>query len=503
MDQIADGGVAECRAAFVLGSLVPDPVAAGIGAAGGGAGMPEADERDHGGGHQAGDRSRTDSAAQDLAQGVRRTRRRVLVVGAGGMIGQALVRRLCDAGHDVVVGVRDVGAARQRWPQLPAVQIDYLQPDATRWQRELAGVGIVINAVGIFREHGRQTFDAIHVKGPGALFHAAAAAGVERIVQLSALGASPRAEADYLASKGRADTALAASPLASTVVRPSLVFSPAGRSTRWFTMLAALPLAPLPEGGRQQIQPIHLDDLCDAMVALVAHASPPAVVDAVGPIPLALRDYLAELRQSLGLAGRVLAVPYALAALAARLASRWRGSLVTPEALRMLRAGSCGDPSTLTALLGHPLRPPSAFVTKSQRSELRRQAQLDWLVPLLRFAMASMWIVTGIVSAFVYPVAQSLELLAAAGVRGMPALVMLYAAAALDVALGVAMLLMRRRKMLYRAQALLVAFYTAVISIRLPEYWAHPYGPVLKNIPLLVAIWLLHELDEDDGSGNR
>lgn len=68
-------------------------------------------------------------------------------------------------------------------------------------------------------------------------------------------------------------------------------------------------------------------------------------------------------------------------------------------------------------------------------------------------------------------------------------------AALLDLALGIAIYLVRRRGWLWRVQIALVLFYTLVITIDLPEYWLHPYGPLTKNLPLLAALVLLHELD--------
>jgi hypothetical protein len=81
----------------------------------------------------------------------------------------------------------------------------------------------------------------------------------------------------------------------------------------------------------------------------------------------------------------------------------------------------------------------------------------------------------------------------------------LYVAAALDLALGIATLVMQRRQWLYVLQAIVILGYTAIITLWLPEYWLHPYGPVLKNLPLLAALWLLYALDrkENTREGSR
>jgi hypothetical protein len=161
----------------------------------------------------------------------------------------------------------------------------------------------------------------------------------------------------------------------------------------------------------------------------------------------------------------------------------------------MLEAGNVADPATTTELLGHPPRPVEKFVTGDVRGLLAQQAQLAWLLPLLRWSIALVWIWTGIVSLGVYPRAESLALLARTGITGTLADFALYAAAALDLALGAATLLMRRRRMLWLAQFLLILGYTIIITIKLPEFWLHPYGPILKNLPLLACIALLYSLE--------
>lgn len=381
--------------------------------------------------------------------------------------------------------------------------MDLAQPRPDDWRQSLQDIDAVINAVGIFHEQGKQSFDAIHVKGAIALFDAAVDAGVARIVQISALGADARADTGYQASKGLADERLAALPLRATSVRPSLVFAAQGRSTQWFLQLAAAPLTPLPAGGVQPVQPVHLRDLCDAVVMLLDEAAPPPVLDVVGPQPMPLADYLRTLGGSMGTRVRVAPVPVGVAMLFAHIAARWPGSLVTPDALRLLQRGNVGDAGALASLLGRAPRPAQGFIDPSQAQALRQQAQLRSLLPLLRVALAAMWLVTAWVSVFVYPLQASLDLLQRAHVPAAWAPPMLYAAALADALLGLAMLPARWRRQVYALQFALIVFYTAVISLFLPEFWAHPYGPVLKNLPLLALIGALYQLDTPHGPDRR
>jgi uncharacterized membrane protein YphA (DoxX/SURF4 family) len=163
---------------------------------------------------------------------------------------------------------------------------------------------------------------------------------------------------------------------------------------------------------------------------------------------------------------------------------------------QMLQRGNSASAGDISRLLGRPPRDASAFMTPEQAEAARTQALLAWLLPTLRAALAVVWIVTGIVSMGLYPVEASHALLARAGVPTAWRPSMLYGAAALDLALGVLTLWpMRRRRWLWLAQAALIVLYTAIISLRLPEYWLHPYGPVLKNLPMLALLLLLAMLE--------
>jgi hypothetical protein len=111
---------------------------------------------------------------------------------------------------------------------------------------------------------------------------------------------------------------------------------------------------------------------------------------------------------------------------------------------------------------------------------------------VIRYALATVWLVTGLVVLFVYPKEGSLHLLASVGLTGLAGDAALYLGALLDVVMGVLTLTVGRR-WLWQLQALLIVGYTIIISIWLPEFWMHPFGPLLKNLPILVLLWLLYK----------
>jgi nucleoside-diphosphate-sugar epimerase len=419
---------------------------------------------------------------------------RVLVTGASGFIGARLVAVLRSRGHAVIEGLRHVPGNRA-----DMVEMDFAHDlEVSAWLPRLMGIDAVINAVGIFHEHGTQTFEALHARAPSALFNACVMAGVPRVVQISALGADQNATTPYHCSKREADLCLSALPLEWTIIQPSLVFGAHGMSARMFAMLASLPWIPVPGRGDQRIQPIHIDDLAVGVAALLESAAARCcVIPFVGPRPITLRQYLADLRAGMDLsAPKFVPVPLELVRVASRAGNTFGAALLTEDSLSMLMRGNTADPRPLHEILGREARSSSQFIAQEERRSLRTEAQLVWLLPLLRWSIAVVWIVTGIVSLGLFPLESSYELLARVGVPDGLAPLFLYSAAVLDLGLGFATLMMRHRRVLWLSQILLIVAYTAIITVYLPEFWLHPYGPLLKNLPMLACIYLLYRLEK-------
>jgi uncharacterized protein YbjT (DUF2867 family) len=405
----------------------------------------------------------------------------IFLIGANGFIGRRVGRALEERGHKVIRGLRP--------------QVDLARADAVHWPEQLRGADVVINAAGIFRQTGGQSFEAVQVRGPRALFEACATLGLS-VIQVSALGADEQASSAFHRTKKQADDFLIALDIPSVVLQPSLVYGAGGESARLFSALASMPLIPLPGDGGQEIQPVHVDDLCAAVVAIVERDYFPRTrLPIVGPAPTTLRAFLGDLRQAMSLgAPRFVNTPMVAVRSFARLGSRL-DLMLDEDALGMLRRGNTGDARPLADLLGRAPRPAAEFVDPMSADAARAAARLTWLLPILRVSIAMVWIIAGVVSLGLYPVEESLALLARSHLTGAVAYVALYGAAALDLVLGVATLVVRNRA-LWLAQIAVIVGYSAIITLALPELWLHPFGPVAKNLPLLAALLLLYYLDE-------
>lgn len=409
----------------------------------------------------------------------------ILICGANGFIGRYLCKALTANGHRVTRGVRVARSPSE-------VAIDYtrdLRPED--WIPRLHDVDVVINTVGILSEQGGARFDAIHRDAPSALIDACERTGVRRFVQISALG-NDNDPTPYMRTKREADANLTASSLDWSIVRPSLVVGMDGDSSRFFRAMASLPVIGLPGSGNQVLQPVHIDDLCAAVVRLLEpHAPRRTVLNVTGAVPMTYRQMLRTYRDAMGMPKPLwLPVPMSLMKLAAAVAVKFPQRVFSPDTLRMLEAGNVADSGELAALLGRSPKTTSEWFSGINRDMLRSQAIAAWSMPMLRAVLAMVWIVTGLLSLGLYPIDHSLALLAQVGLHGAVATGTLYGAALLDFVLGLATLFVPSR-LLWRLQFLLILVYTGIITLFLQEFWMHPFGPVLKNLPILATLVVL------------
>lgn len=265
---------------------------------------------------------------------------KVLVAGASGFIGSQVAAALRAADHTVVPADRRHG-----------VDFNAMRSSAD-WRALLDGVDAAVNCVGIIGERRGQRFAVLHREAPAALFRACAEAGVRRVVQISALGADERGFTPYQRTKLAADDVLRSLPLEWFVLRPSLVYGKGGASTKMFKRLAALPVIPLVGGGRQRVQPVHIDDLVAAVLHALTAEPARRTIDVVGPEAMTFKEWLERLRASAGKsAAATLSVPLALVTAVARLA-RHVTPVLHPDNLAMLEQGNTADVEPFARFLG-------------------------------------------------------------------------------------------------------------------------------------------------------
>ena len=112
-------------------------------------------------------------------------------------------------------------------------------------------------------------------------------------------------------------------------------------------------------------------------------------------------------------------------------------------------------------------------------------------IRLARFALATIWLATAALSFGLYPLKDSLLLVQDLRLPRAGAVFVVYAGAALDLVMGLLTLAWPRR-VLWLFQIAVILLYSLLATALVPEYWLHPFGPLLKNLAVLALLWLLY-----------
>ena len=264
----------------------------------------------------------------------------LLLTGATGLLGHAVVRRLIARGTPVRCLVRD---PRRLGPERVRVQLAIGDlADPASWRNALRGVDTVVHLAGGARDQPRATVEELNGLAAWRLLRAAERVGARHFVWIAPLGATPHHPMRMQRAKALAAKAVAAAPLPTTTLAHSLMYSPGDRHLLWLERLGYLPAVPLVGRGIARTQPIWVEDAADCVLAALddppkaggpGGGSPPVGLhvrhELAGPETLTQHDVV---RLVLAAAGRRRrAVPLPLAGL--RAALRAEEALAGPTAL--------------------------------------------------------------------------------------------------------------------------------------------------------------------------
>ena len=297
------------------------------------------------------------------------TAQRIVITGGTGFVGRAVCERLVAQlpGVRLVVPTRRLAAARSilTLPGVEPVVADVHNP--AQAAALLTGADALVHLVAIL--HGSATaFERVHVQLPQTLAAAARAAGVRRVVHVSALGVAADAPSAYLRSKAAGEAVWRASGLATTVLRPSVIFGRDDQFTNLFAQLLRLfPVMPL-AGADARFQPVAVGDVAQAVVSSLLQAdrvgagvgaasTPLATIECAGPEVLTLRQIVQRIGQLAGCARPVIALPEAAGMLQAALLGLLPGQpLMSRDNLLSMRVPNVAT-STLPGLASLGITP--------------------------------------------------------------------------------------------------------------------------------------------------
>lgn len=242
----------------------------------------------------------------------------VTIFGGGGFVGRYVVQALLRGGARVRIAERD---PRHAWflkplgglGQTQFVAADVTLPETVR--RAVSGADAVVNMVGVLAGD----FERLHVTGARNVAEAAAALGVETLVQVSAIGADPAAPSGYGSSKGRGEEAVRAAFPGAAIVRPSIVF---GREdqfiNRFAAMIARAPVVPVLRAG-VKFQPVFAGDVGDAVAATTDVRFAGQTFELGGPDVMTMGEIIRWIAATLGRSPSIVELPDGAGALLAKL----------------------------------------------------------------------------------------------------------------------------------------------------------------------------------------
>jgi uncharacterized protein YbjT (DUF2867 family) len=244
----------------------------------------------------------------------------VTVFGGSGFLGTQVVRALAKRGLRIRVAVRRPGRGYKLRMlgdvgQIEVVQANIRAPATVA--RALAGAEACVNLVGVLYEAGRQKFQSVHAMGAHNVAEVAAAVGVTRLVQVSAIGADPNSPSKYGRTKAMGEAAVRELVPTAAILRPSIVFGPGDGFFNQFAQLESLaPILPLIGGGRTRFQPVFVGDVAAAVAACVVDpATEGKTYELGGPAAYSFRQLLELIGKETGRSPALASLPFPLARL--------------------------------------------------------------------------------------------------------------------------------------------------------------------------------------------
>jgi uncharacterized protein YbjT (DUF2867 family) len=232
----------------------------------------------------------------------------ILLTGATGTVGSALLRRLVSAGEPVRCLVRDPRGLGEQRVRVQIALGDLADPPSFR--NALRGVGTVVHLAASIRDQPGGSIEELNAVATLRLVRAAERAGARRFLFFSAMGARHHSRTRFFRAKALAQEAVQESALETMVFQPSIVYTP---GDPWLTLLerfSYLPALPVSGSGRAQYQPIWAEDVADCVLAaLMATGRRRRTFELGGPETLSYDDIVRAALEATGRRRPLLHVP--------------------------------------------------------------------------------------------------------------------------------------------------------------------------------------------------
>lgn len=273
------------------------------------------------------------------------------VIGGSGFVGRYIAQRMAHRGWRVRVACRRPNEALfvQTYGvvgQVLPVQCNIRDEESVR--RVIMGADAVVNCVGVLWEQGKNRFDAVQAEGAGRAARLAAAEGVSRFVQISAIGADPESPSAYGRTKAAGEQAVLSAYPNAVILRPSIIFGPEDEFFNQFAGMARFtPVLPL-VGADTRFQPVWVEDVAEAAARAGSGAAGPGIYELGGPRAATFRELMQLMLKVIRRRRAIANIPFPLARLQARFLqlTAWLGvkPMLTVDQVRLLERDNVVSP---------------------------------------------------------------------------------------------------------------------------------------------------------------
>jgi NADH dehydrogenase len=251
------------------------------------------------------------------------TNRIVTVFGGTGFLGRHIVRRL--RSHEITVRVasRHPRRADATFAGETGIEAGYVDvQDRASVAEALAGASGAVNAVSLYVERGKESFDAIHVRAACAVAELALQAGVQKLVHVSGISASTASPSRYVRKRGEGEQAVQAAFPGAVVVRPAVMFGPdGGVINAILDFMRKSPAFPVFGRGQTRLQPVAVGDVAEAIVHILLRPEPTSdLYELAGPDIFTYDEFLRTIMSEAGLRRLLVPLPFGAWHMLARVA---------------------------------------------------------------------------------------------------------------------------------------------------------------------------------------